>query len=232
MATANPHFPFFDLVVRTPRVELRYPSDVEVVALADLAAGGIHDPASSPFTIPWTDVEPPLLQQQACRYFWRCRAELGPEHLRLPMAVYDLDPPIGEGPTLVGVQDLQGDEVPIVRRAASGSWLGRAHQGRGLGKEMRAAILHLGFEGLGLRQMTTSAWADNEPSLGVTRSLPYRPNGEHLAKRGDVADRHLDFLMERADWERVRRDDITVAGLAPCLPVLGLGSGTDGAPEA
>ncbi len=39
----------------------------------------------------------------------------------------------------------------------TGSWLGRAHQGRGLGKEMRQAALHIIFAGLGAQQAVTRA---------------------------------------------------------------------------
>ena len=42
-------WPFAALRVTTPRLELRYPDDDDLVALAHLAAEGIHDPASMPF---------------------------------------------------------------------------------------------------------------------------------------------------------------------------------------
>ena len=31
-----------------------------------------------------------------------------------------------------------------------------------------------------------------------------------------------EFRLERADWELRRRDDITIEGLEPCLPLFGL----------
>jgi hypothetical protein len=60
---SSEHWPLFDLIVRTPRVELHYPNDDDVDALADLAARGIHDPTVMPFLFPWTDVAPPLQQR-------------------------------------------------------------------------------------------------------------------------------------------------------------------------
>ena len=51
----------------------------------------------------------------------------------------------------IGMQDLAAEHFRAVRSVESGSWLGRAHQGRGLGREMREAMLHLAFEGLGAR---------------------------------------------------------------------------------
>ena len=39
---AHPYWPLFDLVVRTPRLVLRYVDDALAVDLATLAASGIH----------------------------------------------------------------------------------------------------------------------------------------------------------------------------------------------
>lgn len=222
------HWPFFDLVVRTPRVELRPPTDQVLFALADLAATGIHDPDTMPFSQPWTDAEPEAVRRGLLQWGWRLRAELAPASWSLGFAVWEHAGPAGatdgSGPTLVGVQDLlRAVNFPTLRQAETGSWIARAHQGRGLGKEMRAAVLHLAFAGLGAEVVTTGAWHDNVASLAVTRSLPYRPDGEERALRRGQADRMLRFRMARSDWEAVRRDDIVISGLEPCLDVLGLG---------
>ncbi|EQD45135.1 GCN5-related N-acetyltransferase, partial [mine drainage metagenome] len=66
---------------------------------------------------------------------------------------------------------------------STGSWLGREHQGRGFGKEMRAAILHLGFATLGAEEALTSAFSDNPASIRVTRGLGYEENGTWRAAR-------------------------------------------------
>jgi hypothetical protein len=63
----------------------------------------------------------------------------------------------------------------------------------------------------------TGAFADNDASLGVTRALGYRPNGETLEVRRSAPARHLRFLMPRGDWERCRRDDIQIEGLDRAL---------------
>ncbi len=41
---ANRTWPLFDVVIRTPALEVRYPDDELLVELADLTARGIHDP--------------------------------------------------------------------------------------------------------------------------------------------------------------------------------------------
>jgi RimJ/RimL family protein N-acetyltransferase len=120
------------------------------------------------------------------------------------------------------VQDLVGEQFAVRKTVHTGSWLGIDHQGRGLGKEMRAAVLHLAFVGLGAERAETAAWHDNLASLGVTRSLGYRPNGERLGVRRGVAERQLAFVLTRAEWRE--RDDITIEGLDPCLPLFGVGS--------
>lgn len=43
-------WPLFDLQVVTPQIVLRYVSDELGAALATLAAKGIHDPATMPFS--------------------------------------------------------------------------------------------------------------------------------------------------------------------------------------
>jgi hypothetical protein len=57
------HWPLFDLRVRTPRLELRGIDDALAVQLADLAAEGIHDPATMPFDRPWTRLPPDDLRR-------------------------------------------------------------------------------------------------------------------------------------------------------------------------
>ena len=144
----HPHWPLFDLEVRTPRLVLRYVDDELAAELATLAAAGVHDPSWMPFSIPWTDLEPPELQRQAMQYWWQCRASTSPESWELNLAV------VVDG-AAVGVTSIGAAEFPVLRTFHTGSWLGRSFQGRGLGTEMRAATLHLGFAGFGAERATT-----------------------------------------------------------------------------
>lgn len=213
---AHPIWPFFDLRVVTPRLEL-LPIDDEVgVELAQLAAKGIHDPEYMPFGLPWTDVPSPQLERNALQFHWRTRAELSPDHWMLNFAVAI------EG-RIVGSTGFITHQYPALRTFETGSWLGREFQGRGIGKEMRVANLQLGFLGFGARHATTAAWDDNGPSLGVTRSLGYTENGHaRMARRGQVV-RQLRFEMSREHFDaRLRRDDISLHGVEACLPLLGL----------
>ena len=208
-----PFWPLFDLVVRTPRLEMRLPREDEFGALNALIDAGIHDPATMPFTSPFTDVPAPQRARQSAQFWWRQRAEWSPDEWSYTGAVYV------EG-QVVGVQGMMADHFGVMRSVETGSWLGRAFQGLGLGKEMRQAVLHLAFEGLGAEVAHSGAFHDNAASLATSRSVGYVDNGETRALRRGTADRILKVRMDRAMWEEQRRDDIEIAGLDGCLDMF------------
>ena len=208
------HWPLFDLRITTPRVELRYPDDETAFAVVDLASRGIHDPSSMPFAIPWTDQPDGARERSSLQFLWGARANLAPTDWSVPFAVY------ADG-ELAGIQDVLAKDFGARRTVTTGSWLSLAVQGRGIGKEMRAAVLHLAFAGLGALVAETAAWHDNAASLGVTRALGYEPNGETTELRRGQPDRMLKFRLARERWEgRGRRDDIELHGVEACLPLL------------
>jgi RimJ/RimL family protein N-acetyltransferase len=108
-----------------------------------------------------------------------------------------------------------------LRTVETGSWLGRQYQGQGLGKEIRAAILHLAFEGLGAVEAMSGAFHDNHASLATSKSLGYAENGDRLMLRRNRPDRIIDLKLDRATWESRRRDDIEIEGLEACLEMFG-----------
>ena len=145
-------WPLFDLVVRTPRLELRLLREAELDDFVELIDGGIHDPATMPFFFPWTDTEPEQRAREAAQWTWRHRANWSPDNWTLTNGVF-------VSGKVVGVQDLEAEHFRAVRSVETGSWLGRAHQGQGLGREMREAVLHLAFAG--------------EADLRLTEVLPH-----------------------------------------------------------
>lgn len=211
----HPYWPLFDLEVRTPRLALRYVDDELAVELAELAACGIHEPGFMPFGAPWTRAESPRLERQALQYWWRCRADTSPAGWTLNLAVLVDD-------AVVGASSLMGSDFPRLRQFETGSWLGLAHQGQGIGKETRIATLTLGFVGLGAELALTGAWHDNGPSLGVTRSLGYEEQGWRRALRDDDRPDHLlGFAMTADHFEtNLRRDDIELVGVEPVRDLL------------
>jgi RimJ/RimL family protein N-acetyltransferase len=211
----HPYWPLFDLEVRTPRLAMLPIDDDRAVQLAALAAKGIHDPGFMPFAMPWSRSESPVLERRALQYFWRCRAETSPASWNINFAV------VVDG-TVVGTTGLVATDFGRMRQFETGSWLGREHQGRGIGKQMRVATLALGFDGFGAEWATTGAWHDNGPSLGVTRSLGYTEVGTRRQLRDDTApDRLVGFEMPRAHYEgALRRDDIELVGVEPVKQLL------------
>jgi RimJ/RimL family protein N-acetyltransferase len=209
------HWPLFGLRVTTPRLQLRYPDDADSATLAELGAQGVHDPDFMPFQVPWTDVPPPRQQREALQYMWRTRASWVPERWALPMAV------VVDG-TIVGMQAADGTDFPTLRAVSTGSWLGASYQGKGIGTEMRAAILHLAFVGLGADYAHSAAFDDNPASIAVTRKLGYEEEGTRRVVRRRVSARQILFRMSREQWQRIGRDDIQIDGLEPCLELFGL----------
>ena len=211
----NDHWPLLDLAVRTPRLTLRYLDDQMALELLAVAARGVHDPAVMPFTIPWTDLPSPQMEQEAMRFYARTRADLRPDSWNLQFAV------IADG-DVVGMCDLGAKDFSTLRQFTTGSWLGREYQGQGFGKEMRMAALTLGFDGLDAEFAQTAAWHDNAASLGVTRSLGYSEEGRRRMLRRRQPDEMVDFRMLRQHWETIRRDDIEIHGMPSARAFLGL----------
>jgi RimJ/RimL family protein N-acetyltransferase len=206
-------WPLLGLRVRTPMLELRYPTDdhlIELMALAD----DVHDPGFQPFMQPWAQRPSPERERGVLQYLWRQRAELTPAKWALPLAV------VVDG-RIVGIQELGATEFPVTGSVSSGSWVHRPRQGQGIGTEMRAAILHLGFAGLGATRAETGSFAGNTASLRVTEKLGYRPNGDAVHVVDSVRTVEHRFVLTREEWEQGHRDDIDIVGLDPCRPLLG-----------
>lgn len=209
-------WPLFDLVVRTPRLELRYADDALLIALTAFHASGVFEPGAEPFDGDSSFYHrPPDAGRRFVLGEWGARAKTSPDWWHLSFGV------IVDGEA-VGMQDITGVDFLRLRTVNSFSWVGLEHQRRGLGTEMRAAILHLAFDGLGALRAESDAFEDNAGSRGVSRSLGYEPNGSMLATRPSGAATMLRHLMTRERWLERRREDISIEGLAPCLEVLGL----------
>ncbi len=213
----NDLWPLFDLQIITERLTMRVPNDHDLAALIDTAKAGIHDPATMPFAVPWTDLPSPDFERSALQYHWGTRATFAP-------AKWDLGFVIKFEGQVIGMQGLHATSFPILRSIETGSWLGLAHQGKGIGKEMRAAAVRFAFEYLGAEQITSGAFEDNEASQRVTLATGYEPNGrDRMVRRGMPAG-HLRFMLTRARWEATRSDTgvFEVSGFEPCRSMFGL----------
>ena len=211
------HWPLFDLRLTTERLVLRLPDSALLEEMVDLVGDGIHPEEVMPFGVPWTDRPSPQREREAVRHVLRSSADWTPTSWWY-VAVATLDGQV------VGTQDLRGVDFAAGRRVSTGSWLGRGYQGRGLGQEMRAAVLELAFTHLGALEAHSSAFHDNAASLGVSRRLGYEPNGSWLAPRRGRPDRMEGLRLTRERWERYRRHQILVTGVEGCLELFGVGA--------
>ncbi|GAA1984845.1 GNAT family N-acetyltransferase [Kitasatospora viridis] len=209
------HWPPLGLRLTTPRLELRLPTEPQLAALAELAAAGVHEPDRMPFINTWTDLPPTERARSVVQHHWLRRGNWTPQDWSLNLVV------LRDGEVL-GLQSLWAREFAVKREVHSGSWLGLAHHGQGVGTEMRAAVLHLAFAGLGALTAGSGYLDGNEGSAAVSRRLGYRPDGtDHYVVRGARVASHR-LRLSREDWEAHRSVPVAVAGLTPCLPLFGL----------
>ena len=211
---AHPLWPLFDLRLRTARLELRLPTDDDIVALYRAAKDGIHDPDWQPFTVPWTDAPSPEFERGFVLHYWRKRADWTVARWDLPFAV------ICDG-VHVGVQEVHGHDFPRLHEVGTGSWLGQRFQGQGIGKEMRAAVLHFAFTGLGAQWARSQARADNAGSIGVSRALGYEDDGLEVAPRRDEVVFEQRLRLSRERWARFQTVDVEIEGLDTCRDLFG-----------
>lgn len=212
----------YALRLRTPRLELRLGSHEELVELARLARRGIHRPDDMPFAVAWTDrsSEPDFVETSVA-FHERALAEWSPEKWTLNLLVWAED-------ELAGTQGASATGFAERRRVSTGSWLGHAFQGRGLGTEMRSAVLELAFRGLGAESAESSWLEGNEASRRVSEKLGYAPAGTRTqSPRGAPVADHV-VALERAAWRCPL--PVEIEGLEPCLPLFGV-SGEPSAPS-
>jgi RimJ/RimL family protein N-acetyltransferase len=206
-------WPLRHLVLRTPRLELRPDDDAGLLELVEEAYLGVHPPERMPFVVPWTDTDPAHLGRRTLQWYWSERAALAPERWTINFLVRT-------GGRVVGMQGLMATDFGIVREVQTGSWVGMRHQGRGIGTEMRAAVLAFAFDHLGAVQARSAAFADNTASLRVSARLGYRRDGTMtVARRAQPA---VDVRLLLAEAGFVRPGwTLQVTGLDACRPVLG-----------
>ncbi len=167
-----------------------------------------------PFIVPWTDRPPAEVARGVVQHHWSMLGQWAPEDWQLNLSVFHA----GE---IVGQQTLRGRDLAVLRQVGTGSWLGRRHHGKGIGTEMRAAVLHLAFTGLGAEEAVSSAFADSHASRAVSRKLGYQDNGTaRQVVRGAMTTEHR-MRLTRAAWERHATTPVTIEGLVACRPMFG-----------
>ncbi len=209
-------WPPYGLRLRTPRLELRLPSDAELAQLAELAGRGVHGPAERPFLTPWTDGSAEDRARSVLQGFWEQLAGWRPDDWRLGLAV------LGRGGEPLGMVTLRARDFAVVREVSTSSWLGLPHQRQGFGTEARLALLTLAFDHLGAQAALTEVFQDNAASQGVSRRLGYQRDGISRDARGAEAVVSDRLRLPREAWQQVDRSGIEVEGVTACAAMLGL----------
>ena len=197
-------WPLHGLVLTTPDLVLRAMTEADALALAAVAPDDlVFDP------------ERPSVGHDVEQSYWRHMGLWRTDSWVLAFTVVHQGEP-------VGVQALEGKHFAVRRVVDSYSWLVRDARGRGIGKQMRAAVLELAFRGLGATHAVSEAYEDNAASLGVSHALGYNDNGVAVERRdGKDETVMMQHLMLRAE-EWTPPFPVTIEGLEPCLPLFGL----------
>ena len=188
------HWPLRDLVLRTPRLELRPDDDAGLDGLVAAAYAGVHPPEEMPFLVPWTEADPAYLGRGMLQYFWSERARLAPEGWSVHFLVRR------EG-RVIGTQGLTGSDFAITREVSSGSWLGPRPPGcrAGHGDARRGAAVRLRPPARPPRPLRRLPRQPRlAPRVGEAR-LP--PDGSTRAPRGEPVD-DVRLVVEEADFVR------------------------------
>ena len=119
-------WPFFDLSVRTPRLELRGATDALLdVALAVRLSQGIARSGEEPIDGDASIYLPsPQHERRFLTGHWGARAKTSPEFWFLPFAVVVND-------AVVGMQEMVATEFPTLRTVNTASWVGLEYQAKG-----------------------------------------------------------------------------------------------------
>lgn len=208
------HWPLSRLRVRIDGLELRLPNEAELAALADVAAAGIDPPGIRTYLNPWTDLPPEQRARTVIQRHWRRCGAWTPQDWSLELAVFADGRP-------VGVQDMSAEGFAHLREVQTGSWLGLEYQGKGIGRRIRSAALHLAFAGLGATDATTMSFTENPAPLRVSEKLGYQPDGITRDLLHDEVMVSQRLRLTRAGWEETERPEVAITGLEACLADFG-----------
>jgi RimJ/RimL family protein N-acetyltransferase len=214
---AHPYWPVLDLRLSTADLELRPMTEADLLPMAELLPDDVElDPAATRYPGLSEAVNRRVI---GCQHYWKSYGSWRPERWRLPFCVR-------AGGELVGVQELEAEDFAALRTVYSSSHLIGPARGRGIGRQMRRAVLALAFGPLAAEAAVSSAWQDNHASLAVSRALGYLPNGEARHRRDDRVDTMLYRRLSRSDWLAADlASGVAVEGVEPCLPYFGLEPG-------
>ncbi|MGA4670954.1 GNAT family N-acetyltransferase [Propionibacteriaceae bacterium Y1923] len=218
-------FPPLGLRITCGPLVLRGITDELIMPLVEVARRGVHNqpPELTPLANDWTTVPAPMLAINYAKWAWNNRLMFSADSWILALAVeYD-----GE---LVGVQEGKGEKFRANRSISTGSWLGRAAHGRGIGTLMRQAYCTFAIDHLGAQEMLSEAFVDNPASTRVSEKVGYRRTGSRPAQRAGAEVGEAMYRLVPDDLVRPPYP-LEVEGLEPLLRFLGLDGSTGNTAE-
>ena len=212
-----PPYPPLDARVVTPRLELRGATDDLLERLAPVVRAGKATADPPPWDDPssFYEPDPEVRVHKWLQGIWRGRGTVSADRWRLYFVVIVDDEPIG-------MQDVIGDQFDSFGTVETSSWVSADVRQRGIGTEMRSAILHLAFDGLGAEEAHSEAAVDNAGSNGISERLGYERNGTAWATHQNKPVLGQRWMLGRQTWVAGRRTDIEMSGVKECRAVLGL----------
>lgn len=229
MLTLEEIFPPFALRIACGPVALSVLRDDDLSELVELVRGGIQDPAlPMPFLRDWHEEpfapgSPDGFPTTSLAWWWTQRATFAPEEWRLALVVRRYG-------VLVGMQDMHAKDFAHTRHVSTGSWLGRAHQGKGTGTLMRRLAVGFAFDHLGACACESGYILGNHASAAVSRKVGYVENGRRRivqhTRLGKVGVEEQRVVVTPATF--VRPDgEVTVDGVDRLRHFLGIDPGPD-----
>ncbi|HEY3733551.1 MAG TPA: GNAT family protein [Streptosporangiaceae bacterium] len=207
------YWPLFDLRLAVAGLTLRPMTEADLAPLADLLPDDVEQDPAAAWEAGDQRVSRGTVSHQS---YWKAYGTWRPLAWRLNFVVRAAD-------RILGVQELEGEDFLTLRTVETSSFLVPEARGRGYGQQMRSAVLALAFGPLEAQAAITSAWHDNHASLGVSRALGYRPNGESLHAHGGRVDVMQFMRLLRADWlAGGLGDQVLIDGFEACRPLFGL----------
>jgi len=214
---AHPYWPILDIRLRVGDLSLHPLTEADLSTLARVLPVDLElNPDSPTYAGAAPSTERGTIVHQD---YWRAMGTWTVAAWRLNFGVW-------RGDTLLGAQEVEGNDFVRLRTVDTASFLIAAARGAGLGKQMRRAVLALAFGPLGAEYAITSAWHDNHASLGVSRSLGYVDNGVERHRRegdADIVDDMIHLRLTRDAWlASGLADGVTVDFPEICRPYFGL----------
>ncbi|MBM7784072.1 GNAT family N-acetyltransferase [Tenggerimyces flavus] len=206
-------WPLRDLRITTPGLELRFPNDDDLMTLAAHAAKEDYDPSVPAFAV--KEDTPTLRSRRFLQRAWNAWSGWKPEQWVLDLVA------VVDGET-VGHQLAWARGFDVLREVETASWVARAHQGRGLGTLMRAAMLGFVFSGLESSYATSSARTDAKASHAVSRKLGYVEDGILRVATNGEAFTLQRYRISREQFEARGFAPVEIHGLEACRDMFGL----------